>query len=64
MSGKNKAEIDFDKIDNQVHKAVLADEKYNRENDAKFRAIHQKVNSYDEFKYVFLKGTLTYVKLI
>lgn len=50
MSTRKKVEVDFDKIDKQVQKAVLADEKYSRENDAKFRAINQKVASYDEFK--------------
>ncbi|CAD5115765.1 DgyrCDS4711 [Dimorphilus gyrociliatus] len=50
MSNKKKTEINFDRIDKQVHKAVLADEKYSRENDAKFRALHQKVATYDEFK--------------
>ena len=45
--------IDFGKLEDEVHAAVDADERYWRENDAKFRAVEQKVASYDEFKYDF-----------
>lgn len=30
--------------------AVEQDQRYHRENDAKFRAVHQKVGSYEEFR--------------
>ena len=43
-------DLDFKKISKEVSVALAKDEKYQRENDAKFRAIHQKVKSYDEFR--------------
>ena len=43
-------EIDFGKLERELHKAVEADARYWRENDAKFRAVNQKVGSYDEFR--------------
>ena len=42
--------VNFDKLENEVLKAMNADAKYQRENDAKFRAVDQKVASYDEFR--------------
>ena len=43
-------EVDFKNLAKEVSYALAKDEKYQRENDAKFRAIHQKVKSYDEFR--------------
>ncbi|XP_006026429.2 coiled-coil domain-containing protein 103 isoform X2 [Alligator sinensis] len=42
--------IDFCALERELQAAVAADEKYWRENDAKFRAVHQKVASYEEFR--------------
>ena len=42
--------IDFNKLEKELGEAVAADAKYWRENDAKFRAVHQKVATYDEFR--------------
>lgn len=42
--------IDFSKLEKQLLVAVEEDNRYQRENDAKFRAIAQKVGSYEEFK--------------
>ncbi|KAL4221598.1 hypothetical protein ACF0H5_019855 [Mactra antiquata] len=42
--------IDFAKLEKELESAVEADARYWRENDAKFRAVHQKVASYDEFR--------------
>ncbi len=50
MASRDKDHIDFDKLEEQLHAAVEADAKYWRENDAKFRAVHQKVGSYEEFR--------------
>ena len=44
--------FDFDKLERELNAAVLADEKYQRENDAKFRAVEQRVATYEEFKLV------------
>ncbi|XP_053473902.1 coiled-coil domain-containing protein 103 [Ictalurus furcatus] len=42
--------IDFSALEKELNRAVEADKKYQRENDAKFRAIHQKVATYEEFR--------------
>lgn len=42
--------IDFNKLEKQLLVAVEEDAKYQRENDAKFRAVAQRVASYEEFK--------------
>ena len=42
--------IDFNKLERQLLVAVEEDARYQRENDAKFRAVAQKVGSYEEFK--------------
>ncbi|ESP05187.1 hypothetical protein LOTGIDRAFT_180956 [Lottia gigantea] len=54
MSCYDDDNLDFSKIGKELNSAVEADEKYNRENDAKFRAVHQKVASYDEFRDIVL----------
>lgn len=43
-------EIDASRLCKQLGEAVEADEVYWRENDAKFRAVRQKVSSYEEFR--------------
>jgi len=43
-------EIDVNKLRRQLGQAVEADEVYWRENEAKFRAVRQKVSSYEEFR--------------
>lgn len=45
------AGIDLRGLDKELTIALEADRRYVRENDAKFRAIHQKVGSYEEFRY-------------
>ena len=42
--------IDVDKVEKELVSALEADRKYSRENDAKFRAVHQKVATYEEFR--------------
>jgi hypothetical protein len=42
--------IDFRKLEKELALAVEADAKYQRENAAKFRAVEQRVGSYEEFK--------------
>lgn len=43
--------IDIKRLERELVSAVEADKKYWRENDAKFRAIHQKVATYEEFRF-------------
>ena len=42
--------IDVRKIENELVAALAADRKYERENNAKIRAVTQKVASYEEFQ--------------
>lgn len=44
--------IDVKKVEKELASALEADRKYSRENDAKFRAVHQKVATYEEFRFV------------
>ncbi|MBN3296560.1 dynein axonemal assembly factor 19 [Amia ocellicauda] len=50
--------IDFTALEKELHAAIAADRKYQRENEAKFRAIHQKVGSYEEFRDIVLASHL------
>ncbi|KFV86611.1 Coiled-coil domain-containing protein 103, partial [Struthio camelus australis] len=50
--------IDFSALEKELRAAVAADEKYERENSAKFRAVHQKVASYEEFRDIVLASHL------
>ena len=43
--------IDIKRLERELVSAVEADKKYWRENDAKFRAINQKVATYEEFRF-------------
>ena len=43
--------MNFDKIGRELCAAKESEEKYRRENNAKFRAVEQKVATYDEFRY-------------
>lgn len=45
-------EINLGRLERELAAALEADRKYARENDAKFRAIRQRVASYEEFRYV------------
>ena len=44
--------VDIDKLERELVSALEADRRYTRENDAKFRAINQRVQSYEEFRYL------------
>ncbi|NP_001034822.1 coiled-coil domain-containing protein 103 isoform X2 [Xenopus tropicalis] len=50
--------LDFRELERELANALAADQKYSRENDAKFRAIHQKVASYEEFRDIVLASNL------
>ena len=43
--------IDLSRLERELTSALAADRKYSRENDAKFRAVNQKVATYEEFRY-------------
>jgi len=44
--------INFSSLEKELQTALEADRKYQRENDAKFRALNQNVASYEEFRCV------------
>ncbi|XP_006940488.1 coiled-coil domain-containing protein 103 isoform X1 [Felis catus] len=50
--------IDFKALEKELQAALAADEKYKRENAAKFRAVEQKVASYEEFRGIVLASHL------
>ncbi|KAJ7992157.1 hypothetical protein DPEC_G00275620 [Dallia pectoralis] len=50
--------INFSALERELLSAVEADKKYQRENDAKFRALHQKVGTYEEFRDIVLASHL------
>ncbi|KAG8566627.1 hypothetical protein GDO81_013323 [Engystomops pustulosus] len=54
----NSEVLDFRELERELAIAVAADEKYQRENAAKFRAIHQKVASYEEFRDIVAASNL------
>lgn len=51
LGSRMEGMIDFHALEKELQEAVAADEKYQRENDAKFRAVRQKVASYEEFRF-------------
>jgi len=50
MVSRREDTVDFNKLEKELADAVEADQRYWRENDAKLRAVNQKVASYDEFR--------------
>ncbi|XP_045575466.1 coiled-coil domain-containing protein 103 [Salmo salar] len=50
--------INFSALERELQSAVEADNKYQRENDAKFRALHQKVGTYEAFRDIVLASHL------
>ncbi|XP_064404295.1 coiled-coil domain-containing protein 103-like isoform X1 [Halichondria panicea] len=50
MSGEGR--IDLNKLERELVGALQADRKYSRENDAKFRAVSQRVATYEEFREI------------
>ena len=52
MVSRSDDAINFDKLEAELNDAVDADERYQRENDAKFRAVNQRVATYEEFRYI------------
>ncbi|CAI8010334.1 Coiled-coil domain-containing protein 103 [Geodia barretti] len=48
--------IDVERVERELVSALAADRKYSRENDAKIRAVTQRVATYDEFREI-VKGS-------
>lgn len=49
-SASGEQKIDLSKLERELVGALQADRKYSRENDAKFRAVNQRVATYEEFR--------------
>ena len=47
---ENNEGINFRRLENELASALEADARYERENSAKFRAVEQRVGSYEEFR--------------
>ncbi|XP_056157933.1 coiled-coil domain-containing protein 103 [Lampris incognitus] len=54
MDAREGELINFSALERELCAAVEADQRYQRENDAKLRAINQKVGSYEEFRDIVL----------
>ncbi|XP_013374830.1 PREDICTED: coiled-coil domain-containing protein 103 isoform X3 [Chinchilla lanigera] len=50
--------VDFKALEKELQAALAADEKYKRENAAKFRAVAQRVPSYEDFRGIVLASHL------
>jgi len=44
------ADFNVERVERELVAALGADRKYSRENDAKFRAVNQRVATYEEFR--------------
>jgi hypothetical protein len=58
MSEEDKLVINTERIQNYVASQVLAEQKYQRENDAKLRAVNQRVPTYEDFRQMVLASHL------
>lgn len=58
MDSEIDMKIDIEKIQSHVRKEVEKEQKYWRENDAKFRAIEQRVPTYEDFRQMVLGSHL------
>ena len=50
MADPREDRIDFNKLERELEAAVESDERYWRENDAKMRAVEQRVETYEQFR--------------
>uniref|UniRef100_A0A3B3TEJ5 Family with sequence similarity 187 member A n=1 Tax=Paramormyrops kingsleyae TaxID=1676925 RepID=A0A3B3TEJ5_9TELE len=55
---RNSQVINFASVESALNAALESDERYQRENNAKFRAVHQRVASYEEFRDIVLASHL------
>ncbi|BFZ21847.1 hypothetical protein BsWGS_24886 [Bradybaena similaris] len=50
--------LDFSKLEKEIKNAVVSEERYWQENDAKIRAVEQRVPTYDDFREMVLAAHL------
>jgi hypothetical protein len=58
MNDEDKLVINTERIQNYVASQVYAEQKYQRENDAKLRAVNQRVPTYEDFRQMVLASHL------
>jgi hypothetical protein len=58
MNEEDKLVINTERLQSYVASQVLAEEKYQRENDAKLRAVNQRVPTYEDFRQMVLASHL------
>ncbi|XP_077413558.1 dynein axonemal assembly factor 19 [Vanacampus margaritifer] len=59
MASSQRDVIDFSALEKDLRAGVEAERKYQRENDAKLRAVQQGVGSYQQFRDLVLTSHLT-----
>ncbi|XP_037113403.1 coiled-coil domain-containing protein 103 [Syngnathus acus] len=59
MASSQRDVIDFSALEKHLRASVEAERKYQRENDAKLRAVQQGVASYEQFRGLVLTSHLT-----
>lgn len=52
MAVADKEDIDFTELEKELEAAIDQDSRYWLQNDAKIRAVNQRVATYDEFRYM------------
>ncbi|XP_072321386.1 dynein axonemal assembly factor 19 [Eucyclogobius newberryi] len=58
MSAPGPGLIDFRALEKELRGSVQSEQKYHRENEAKLRAVDQRVGSYDQFRSLVLASHL------
>nr|XP_046270596.1 coiled-coil domain-containing protein 103 [Scatophagus argus] len=54
MARSERDVIDFSALERELQGAIESEQRYKRENEAKLRAVSQRVSSYDEFRDLVL----------
>ncbi|XP_042250075.1 coiled-coil domain-containing protein 103 [Thunnus albacares] len=58
MASSQRDVIDFPSLERELQAAVESEQKHRRENEAKLRAVSQRVSSYQEFRDLVLASHL------
>jgi len=57
MAGRERTPVDLSGLERELLSAIEQDVRYWQQNDAKLRAINQRVPTYAEFRYVHNKSS-------
>lgn len=58
MDNQEKFKIDIKKLQNQLKSEILTENKYMTENNAKLRAVEQRISTYEDFRQIVLASHL------